>query len=266
MSLTALKPSRSMNSSDSGGPVRTARLVSRRSDRFRYRELYRRVRSSVTDSASARFEQSARSRAPAPPARAAADQASQDAGASAGSAREDCAIEPDQRADGAVAARAAGSRRRRPPPPRLRQPRVVAQVGAGEASPLCITQPADGLSRPAPAARASALARRARRAARRRRRSRRPSTGAGHQVGAHETRNSATRSGSSVACVACSTCASANASLRRGRIVRWHSRRRRGEIRALAGRDGPGGRRRSPGDRAGSWSRCSLHAGGADGR
>ena len=35
VSLTALKPSRSMNSSDSGRPLREARLVSRRSTWFR---------------------------------------------------------------------------------------------------------------------------------------------------------------------------------------------------------------------------------------
>ena len=55
-----------MNSSDSGRPLRDARFVSRRSTCDRYRELYSCVRSSVTDSASARCTRSAFSSAIAP--------------------------------------------------------------------------------------------------------------------------------------------------------------------------------------------------------
>ena len=53
-SFTDLKPSRSRNSSDSGRPLRDARFDSRRSTWFRYRELYRLVRSSVTERSSTR--------------------------------------------------------------------------------------------------------------------------------------------------------------------------------------------------------------------
>ena len=66
MSLIDLNPSRSTNSSDSGRPLREARLVSRRSTCDRNRELYSCVRSSVTDSASARCTRSAFSIAIAP--------------------------------------------------------------------------------------------------------------------------------------------------------------------------------------------------------
>jgi hypothetical protein len=104
------------------------------------------------------------------------------------------------------------------------QPRVVSQIGAAEVFAAVHHPPRDGLRRRGQAFGQPRCARTASW----------PLTSVvttaqietGHQVGAHETRNSATRRGSSVACVDWTMCASAERVTRRGRRARWASRRR----------------------------------------
>ena len=157
-------------------------------------------------------------------------------------------IEPDQRADGLPRDPAAGTRRRQT----AGAVPAHARRGSGRGSQTPPRRASPGRRRPGPPCASGSVSPWLARTAicPSTSASRRPSTGTGHQVGAHDTRNSATRRGSSVACVDCSTCASAErgprgaAGLgartrgggRRGSGVRAPGRPRRAGARPATGR------------------------------